>query len=387
MCRIQTQVEEHPVAIPRRTFPTGGLVEPDDLVDREAILDELLTRTFEHGNSVVVSGPRQIGKSSVAEELKRRVRKAGGWGIYMDFSAVTGDERELAAFVARATYDQAAGSIGAFTRLRDFISGVPKPVFYQSDLDLAVMFHGSQQQPASALIEGAFGLADTLAAQKGKRAVVVFDEFQELRKISPQIFSRVRAVLQHHMTHTAYVFMGSDVGMLNAMFRDPRKMPFGLAVSINFGLPTPDAWRAYIEGRFAKLGVSLRPGEADELISFTGGHPRDLMEACEHLLTLRSLNREADGAVKLAEEKTLNSLRVKFDELWRRLERPAGTQTTAGRIANGQPIYGRGRPQKSVSRTIEKLGREGIVRRVGRGAYEFTEPLFARYIRELTEQA
>jgi hypothetical protein len=123
------------------------------------------------------------------------------------------------------------------------------------------------------------------------------------------------------------------------------------------------------------------------LISFTGGHPRDLMEACEHLLTLRSLNREADGAVKLAEEKTLNSLRVKFDELWRRLEQPAGTQTTAGRIANGQPIYGRGRPQKSVSRTIEKLGREGIVRRVGRGAYEFTEPLFARYIRELTEQA
>ena len=75
---------------------------------------------------------------------------------------------------------------------------------------------------------------------------------------------------------------------------------------------------------------------------------------------------------------------VKFDELWRRLEQPAGTQTTAGRIANGQPIYGRGRPQKSVSRTIEKLGREGIVRRVGRGAYEFTEPLFARYIRELT---
>ena len=40
----------------KRTFPTGGRVSPEDLVDREAILGELFARTFDHGNR-----PRQLG--------------------------------------------------------------------------------------------------------------------------------------------------------------------------------------------------------------------------------------------------------------------------------------------------------------------------------------
>jgi len=368
----------------KRTFPTGGPVGADDLVGREAILSELIARTFEHGNSVVISGPRQIGKTSVMDELLRRVRKAGGWGIYIDCSRTTGDEVELAELIARATYDDASGSRGAFVRLREFISSAPKPALYQADLDLAVMFHGSSPPAPSVRLERALGLADELAAGKSKRAVVVYDEFQVLRKVSPTIFDRVRAVLQHRMNHTAYVFMGSEVGLLDELFRDPNNMPFGLAVPLNLGEPARDEWLHYIQLRFKRLGVALPPGEAADLFEFTGGHPRDLMEACEHLLTIRSLNPDGAGAVRLAEEKTLNSLRVKFDEVWRRLEEPSGTQITAVRMARGQPIYGRGRPRTSVRRTVEKLEREGVVHRTAKGTYEFTEPLFGRYVRELT---
>jgi hypothetical protein len=367
-----------------RTFPTGGIVEHDDLVGREAVLKELFARTFEHGNSVVVSGPRQIGKSSLAHELKRRVNKAGGWGIYIDLSRVVGDERELAHFVARATYDQARGATGAFARLREFISGAPRPVFYQSDLDLAVTFHGGKEQPTTVLLEEAFGLADNLAASKDRRAVVILDEFQELRKVSRQAFAKVRSILQEHMGNAAYVFMGSEVGMLDALFRDPKMMPFRLATPVDPGLPSQEAWRAYITRCFAANGVSIRADEIDELIAFTGGHPRDLMETCEHLLTIRSLNPDAEGAVELSKAKALNSLEVRFDELWRRLEQPSGTQATAMRIANGQQVYGRGRPRKTVTRTIEALRRGGIIRRTGRGAYEFLEPLFGEYLRNLS---
>ena len=367
-----------------RTFPTGGPVPAEDLVGREDVLRELLARTFDHGNSVLLTGPRQVGKTSVIDELLRRVRKAQGWGIYIDCSRTTGDERELAGLIARTTYDDASGSMGAFGRLKEIISGVPKPVLYQSDIDLALTFHGSEPQPASVLLERALGLADDLASQKSKRCVVVYDEFSALAKVSPTIFPRLRAVLQRSMTHTAYVFMGSEVGLLERLFKDPEFMPFGLAVPMTLGEPDRGAWRRYIERRFAKLKVPLRRGDADALIDLTGGHPRDLMEACEHLLTIRSLNPDAEAAVRLAEHKTLNSLRMKFDELWRRLDEPAGTQETAARMAAGRPIYGRGRPATSVRRTVEKLEREGIVRRAGKGVYEFTEPLFGRYVRELT---
>ncbi len=366
-----------------RTFPTGGPVPAEDLVGREDVLRDLFARTFEHGNSVVLSGARQVGKTSVVDELLRRVHSAGGWGIYIDCSRTTGDEAELARLIARSTYDGAAGIPGAFAKLRELIAGVPRPIFYKEDIKLAISFY-RDQAPASELLEQALRLADELASDKGKRAVVVYDEFSLLRSVSPTIFDRFRAVLQHAMANTAYVFMGSEVGFMERLFQAPNSLPFGLAVHVRLDPPDRADWKRYIEGRFEDLRLPLRPGEADDLIDFTGGHPRDLMEACEHLLTIRSLSPRVEGAVRLAEVKTFDSLRIKFDELWRRLDQPAGTQLTVARIAAGRPIYGRGRADRSVRRTIDKLVTEGVVRRTGKGSYEFIEPLFGRYVRELT---
>ncbi len=367
----------------KRTFPTGGSVAPDDLVDREAVLGELFERTYEHLNSVLLSAPRQTGKTSVADELIRRIRKAGGWAIYIDCSAAT-DERSLAELIARSTYDQASGSRGAFLRLKEAIQGAPKPIIFQNDLDISVAFFGERSERPDRLLERAFGLADELAEQKDKRCVVVYDEFQQLIRISPDLFARARSALQHRMTHTAYVFMGSEVGMLEELFRNPRQMPFRLATPLTLPLPSADAWQAYIERRFRALRVPITGVEIDRLIAFAGRHPRDLMELCEHLLVIRSVNPTAAGAVELAEAKTMEGLRAQFEEIWKRLERPRGTRTTAARIAHGRPVYGDGRAGESTSRTIDRLQDEGVIRRVGRGAYEFTEPLFGVFVRDLT---
>jgi Cdc6-like AAA superfamily ATPase len=372
------------MAVLRGPFPTGGTVGQDDLVDREAILTEMFGRTYEHLNSVVLSAPRQTGKTSVAEELLRQVRRAGGWGIYIDCSAAT-DERELAELIARSTYDQASGSRGAFTRLKDIISGAPKPVLFQNDLNLSLMFFGDHKESPPRLLERAFGLADELATQKDRRCVVVYDEFQRLAALSPSIFERTRAALQHRMTHTAYVFMGSEVGLLDALFRQRTSMPFRLATPLTLPPPSSEAWHRYIAARFRNLKVVIAADEVDRLIAFSGGHPRDLMEICEHLLTIRSVNPTVAGAVDLAEAKTLAGLSAEFEEIWKQLERPRGTRTTAARIAAGRPVYGEGRPGTETARSIDKLAQMGLIRKMGRGAYEFTEPLFGVFVRNLTQ--
>ena len=370
----------------QRTFPTGGAVPTEDLVDRDAIVEEMLLRTYAHGNSLILSSPRQTGKTSVAYELLRRVREAGGLGVYIDCSRTDGDDHELAEMVARATYDQIAGSKGAFARLRGFMGAMPKPALMQGDLDLALMFFGSAPETPRALLEKALTLADEIAAQKGKRVVVVYDEFQILGKVSPTIFNPIRAALQHAMGNAAYVFMGSEVGLLDELFKNPANMPFGLATPVTLRQPDPEAWKNYIEARFMEFRSPLRPGEAEELIAFAGGYPRDLMEVCEQLLLIRAISPRSDGAaLGLAQENTLRSLRSRFDEVWKRIEKPSGTQITATRIALGRPVYDdRKRTHASVARSIEAMERAGVIRRTGRGAYEFCEPLFGRYVRDLS---
>lgn len=372
------------MAVPKRPFPTGGTVAQEDLVDRESVVREMFERTYEHLNSIVLSAPRQTGKTSVADDLLRRVRRAGGWGVYVDCSAAT-DERELAALIARSTYDQASGSRGAFARLKDLVAGAPKPVLFQADANLSLMFFGGREESTTRLLERALGLADELAAQKDRRCVVVYDEFQRLAMLSPSIFDRVRAALQHRMTHTAYVFMGSEVGLLDALFKRRSKMPFRLATPLVLPPPRPEAWQRYVLARFRALKVPIATEEIDRLIAFTGGHPRDLMEACEHLLMIRIVAREIDGAVDLAMARTMAGLSAEFEEIWKQLERPKGTRTTAARIATGRPVYGRGRPAGETARTVEKLERLGLIHKVGRGAYEFTEPLLGAFVRDLTQ--
>lgn len=371
----------------RRDFPTGGEVDREDLVGREPILRDLYERVYVQRNPVVLSAPRQTGKTSVIAELLRRVRQAGGWGIKIDCSRVTSVE-DFAELIAAETYAEAAGHRDAFARLVDLLRNIPRPILYQADTDIALTFHAPDRPvPVGQKLAAALGLADRLAEEKNVRAVVVYDELPTLRKISEKLFDQMRAELQHANKRSSYVYMGSEVGMLATLFMDRRRMAFRLATAIELPPPSSTEWISYIEQRFRELGLPLAPGEAQRLVSFTGGHPRDLMEGCEHLLTLRKLDPATPNAVELAQEKTYRGLERNFELLWELLEEPKGTRETTVRIATGARVYGRGRDAASAKRTVDKLVDEGIIRKLERGHFEFTEPLFAEYVRRISSRS
>lgn len=365
----------------RRDFPTGGEVASEDLVGREQTLRDLYERVYVQGNPIVLSAPRQTGKTSVIADLLRRVRKAGGWGVRIDCSRATSIE-DFAELAAAETYAEAAGQRDAFAKLGDLVRNIPRPMLYLADSELALAFHAPERPGSvSHKLRTALGLADRLADEKKVRAVVVYDEFPTLRKISDKIYDQIRAELQQANKSTAYVYMGSEVGVLATLFKDRRRMAFRLGTTIELPPPSATEWVTYIERRFRELGLPLASDETQRLVTFTGGHPRDLMEACEHLLTLRKLDKATPKAIELALEKTYAGLERNFELLWGLLENPKGTRETAVRIAAGQRVYGRGREAMSVKRTVDKLIDEGIVRKVGRGQFEFTEPLFGEYVR------
>lgn len=373
-----------------RTFPTGGLVAAEDLVGREPTLRDLYERTYEQRNSIVLSSMRQSGKTSVIHELLQRIRKAGGWGIYIDCQSAT-DVDDFIALVASSTYDQAAGSKGAYGKLADFVKGLPiHPTLFQADTDLALTFHSDRRTSETQKLERALGLADQLGAEKKRRVVVVYDEFPMLRQLSPKLFDQIRAVLQRANTHASYVFMGSEVGMLEELFKSRRRMPFRLGTSLELPMPTAQEWVDYVERRFRELGRPLSTGEAAQIVSFTGRQPRNLMEACQHLLTIRKLRDSGvPGDVEMAQVRTFDGLRLHFEDVWNDLDEPKGAKAVAVRIATGRNVYGRGGGlvPRQVKRALDKLGHEGLIRRVRRGGYEFSDALFGRFVRETSDRS
>lgn len=361
----------------RRPFPTGGLVPAEDLVGREDAIRALVRRVYELKSSVYLSGPRQTGKTSVVSEASKRIDKAGGRSVYVDCTGLV-DVASFAVKLAAATYD-AKRSVGAFARLRETLAGV-RPAVMHPDSGLAITFFGSQPPPTERRLEQALKLADELAVQDRKRTVVVFDEFPRLNEFGDKIFEQVRAYLQRSVQNTAYIFMGSQVGMLRTLFTQRQNMLYRLASEFELPAPADAEWIRYIERRFRAWKKPLGQTEAARMVEITGGHPRDLMEMCRALLDIRLAGPARSSDLDLALEQAIATLDDVFGEIWKSLVEPAGTRVTAVRIATGAPPLWQGRARRTVQLSLERLERDGLVRKSGRGRYAFTEKLFALWL-------
>src|SRR3954447_4504278 len=118
--------------------------------------------------------------------------------------------------------------------------------------------------------------------RNGVRTLVVFDEFQDLLRISSDVDGLLRSKIQFHRDEASYIFAGSEPGMLNALFTDRGRPLFDQARPILLD-PLPDEdLIEYIGGRFER--AERDPREAlDPLVDLARGHPQRAMLLAHHL--------------------------------------------------------------------------------------------------------
>ena len=92
----------------------------------------------------------------------------------------------------------------------------------------------------------------------------------------------------------------------------------------------------------------------------------------------------------IAYEQALRELERPFALHWAELGRHKYLQQVAKRIAHGAVLYsadpdGAAVPRVEVLRALDGLRARGLIVRIGRGRYEFLEPMFGEYVRRLDE--
>ena len=242
-------------------FATG-----DQFYDRREIRKDLLSRFLSGQSNVVLYGPRRYGKSSLVGELVGDLEKAGVPCVTLDVVKVPSIDMFVSIYATKV-YRRLAPVKFEFKKLGTFLKSLrPKMTLDQTGA-AGLSFDLSDAPIGPEALTEVLDLPQKLLAGKD-RAVVVFDEFQEVKDLLPNDgFERVmRSAIQSHR-NVSYIFLGSRYHILRRMFTDHNRPFYKSAVTILLDKPPVEESIRFVVDRFASAGKSIAREAAEHLVA------------------------------------------------------------------------------------------------------------------------
>jgi len=150
-----------------------------------------------------------------------------------------------------------------------------------------------------------------LIFEQKEKLIIVFDEFQNLSKVNPGIFSKFQRYwdLNHNESQHMFLIIGSYVGMIKKIFKDTKEPLFGRATML-FNLISFNFFDSYT---FLNAFFYLETEDASKFYFLFGGVPKYLLLAgqmgtCDPIETFKRLFIDT----KILTEEGKNILTLEF---------------------------------------------------------------------------
>ncbi|MBA2297978.1 MAG: ATP-binding protein [Actinobacteria bacterium] len=361
-------------------------VAPEAIINRDSETQKLLQWAV-GGHYVRLYGPRKFGKTSLlGRVLADGAREEGLIPIMVDLYGVL-SVTDVTIRIERAYAKQLKGP------LRKKVDVFLKSTGLGLSLGAFGISARIQTSPATTPLPALHALLDLplrLEEGGGFRALIVFDEFQDIDKVEG-MDSLVRSHIQYQGDVASYVFSGSEPGMMNKLFEDKGRPLYGSAVPMRLDRLGDSECAAYIIDRFGasgrEVGDSLQP-----LLNAANGHPQRVMH-----LAHRLWEQVPEGETATFEDweaaldKAVQELHHEFAASWRGFN--TNEQKTLRAIIQGEgsPLRTAVLSQLDVEKNtvfyaLQRLGETADVETINR-KWLIVDPLFEEWIRRLRRQA
>jgi len=357
-------------------FNFGDVAVDEGFTDREQDLAELKA-DIRNGQNVVVFAPRRYGKSSLIWRAAQELAASDEALVaQVDLMRVTTKE-QLASKLSEAIYE---GIATPLLRARDraariFESLRVRPMVTVEPMTGNFSFSftaGHDAGDIDATLERLFELPAELAAERGRRVAVVFDEFQEVVALDPRLPAVMRSVFQ----------LQPHVNDVNEPFwRSARQMELGPIPAAEFG--------AFIRRRFDSTGKRIDDESIAGVLAITGCHPYGTQELCYALWEETPDGTGVTGdTLERAIDRVLRAENAHFTYVWdtiprtQRLVLQALATAPAAQLLSEEYRTRHGLPAaSSVQRAAGELVGSELVARSRQGAYRIAEPFLAEWVR------
>jgi AAA+ ATPase superfamily predicted ATPase len=375
--------------MPDNPFTFGDLALDEAFTDREGELAELVS-DMRNGQNVLVYAPRRYGKSSLvlraAQEAQRRKVLVG----YCDLMRTPTKER-LAAALAKTIYADIASPIGnALERAANLFRSlrvIPTMEVDPADGSLRFTFQGGRRRSdIDETIERLLELPAELAVERKRRAVLIFDEFQEVLNLDKHFPNLMRAVFQGQ-PEVGHVYLGSRRHVLERIFSDRNEPFWRSAKRIELGMIGPDQFASFIRARFAEAGRRISDAAVERLLGATQGHPYATQELAYFVWEAAPGEEATVETVELALERVIRSEDSHLSEVWESAAPPQrllmvglAEEPTASPYAAAYRERHQLSDTPALQRALEALDRREIAGRRDDGVYVLVEPFLAEWL-------
>jgi hypothetical protein len=368
-------------------FRYGALALDEAFTDREAELAELVA-DIRNGQDVVLFAPRRYGKSSLVWRVAQQLVPRRALVAQVNLMT-TPTKTRLAERLAHAIHEEVASPlIRAKERLRVFQGLRIRPIVTVDPDDGSLSFSfdaAAAPEDIDATLEHLLRLPAELAAERGRRVALVFDEFQEVTDIDPGLPRLMRSVFEEQ-PEVAHIYLGSKRHTMRRLFSDENEPFWRSAKLLELGVIAPAKFAPFLDERFRMSGRTIAGAAVERLLEITGGHPYATQELAYFLWQETPRRRQATIAhLETALAKVLRSEHAHFSLVW---ERAAGGQRQVLQALAREPgaplsteyrrRYGLAAPS-SVQKALATLEREELVARVD-GQVRIVEPFLREWI-------
>jgi hypothetical protein len=368
-------------------------------VDR---IDELarVVRVGEECGTLFLIGPRRFGKTSILRAAEAKLTAAGKVVLRYDAEAFDDIGSLAAALLAGAVrkYSSALDRAQAIAK-KFFVALKPTLTLDPSDgkITVAVGVEPGARLGAVPLFTDVLNGIERLAAEDGRPALVVVDEFQQVvTEAGEKAERQIRAAVQRHRA-VGYVFAGSSSRMMTDMVATSNRAFWQLGDQMHLGpIPRP-AFGDFLRKGFESAGATIAGGALEHILDLGEDVPYNVQQLASECWVLITDNRRRHLTAALVDEalgRVVSMQHVSYLQRWLLLAR-AQKQTL--RIVSEEPIgfelsaaaLRHGLPRTTMQRALEALERQHFLRQdlTGTAAiWRFEDPFMRAWLATLENQ-
>ncbi|MCP5102800.1 MAG: ATP-binding protein [bacterium] len=254
-------------------FVYGERVKEENFCNREDEIKELVSE-ISSGQNIMIYSPRRYGKTSLIDEVLRKLDKKGLFTIYIDLFPVISNEDFVRISLKSISLLLSKDSKNILKKVKIFFKQISPSLFITVAEDgipsVGINFSKAEVLP---VLEDLFNGLYAFTKDKKKPAVVVFDEFQQVGELEDtRVEKTLRGVIQTHR-EISYVFMGSKKHLIYEMFIDPGRPFFKSSAHFPLEKIDPVLFSDFVYRKFIKSNRQIEDGAAMYIVNKAEAHP------------------------------------------------------------------------------------------------------------------